>query len=205
MPYRDAKLALRDLIAVASGQGGYFTARQAQQHGYASPHLRYHLSVKNFEKAGHGIYRLPIIPTSEHDDLIRLSLWSRNDRDEPQAVVSHDSAIALHDLGEIIPSKTHLTVPATFRKLAPPGCMLHKAMLEEQEIEERTGFKVTTPLRSILDVVDSTVSQEQLDKIVQDAIRRGMVSRKALIERAKELEPNNRLLRVRELNRKPGR
>jgi predicted transcriptional regulator of viral defense system len=170
------------LAAVASGQGGYFTTKQAIEAGYGYKHLDYHETAGNFERVEHGLYRLPTLPRAEHDELIRLSLWSRNRQDEPQAVVSHESALVLHELSELLPDRIHLTVPRSFRKPAPRGCVLHKAVLAEKDIEEREGFFVTTPLRTLLDVAESGVSEEQLTKAVKDAIDRGLVRRVKLAE-----------------------
>jgi predicted transcriptional regulator of viral defense system len=170
------------LAAIASSQGGYFTTKQAIEAAYGYKHLDYHETAGNFDRVEHGLYRLPTVPPAEHDDLIRLSLWSRNRRDEPQAVVSHESALVLHDLSELLPDHFHLTVPRGFRKPAPRGSILHKGALSPDDIEEREGFRVTTPLRTLLDVAVSGVSEEQLTKAVRDATTRGLVRRVKLVE-----------------------
>jgi predicted transcriptional regulator of viral defense system len=115
MSYRATHESLRALHARAAVQGGYFTAKQAAAAGYDYPHLTCHLHAGNFERAGHGLHRLPTIPLAEHDDLIRLALWSRNRNDEPLAVVSHASALLLHQLSDVLPRHIHLTVPSSFR------------------------------------------------------------------------------------------
>jgi predicted transcriptional regulator of viral defense system len=177
--------AARMLAILAQAQGGYFTAKQASSVGYGYRHLDYHETVGNFERVAHGLYRLPTVPVAEHDDLIRLTFWSRNQKDEPQAVVSHESALSLHDLTDLLPNYVHLTVPRTFRKRAPNGCKLHKSTLAADEIEEREGFTVTTPLRTLVDAATSGLSQEQLNIAVRDAIDRGLIRRKALEEAAR--------------------
>jgi predicted transcriptional regulator of viral defense system len=192
---RSTRESARQLAALAHEQGGYFTAKQAREVGYDYPHLEYHLSAGNFERVGHGLYRLPTVPHAEHDDLIRLTLWSRNQKDVPQAVVSHESALVLHELTELLPNRTHLTVPPTFRKPTPRGCVLHKAVLAPEDVEEWDGFRVTTPLRTILDAAVSGVSQEQLEKAVTDALARGLVRRGKLTE---ALRQDPRLDRLRE-------
>jgi predicted transcriptional regulator of viral defense system len=175
----------RKLTILAQVQGGYFTAKQAASVGYGYRHLDYHETVGNFERVAHGLYRLPTMPVAEHDELIRLTFWSRNQKDEPQGVVSHETALVVHDLTDLLPNHVHLTVPRTFRKRAPNGCKLHKSTLAPDEIEEREGFNVTTPLRSLLDAATSGVSQEQLNIAVRDAISRGLIRRKALEEAAR--------------------
>lgn len=183
--YRDTRRALRMLTQTATEQGGYFTAKQARSAGYDYPHLKYHLSAGNFERIGHGLYRLPTIPPSEHDELIRLCLWSRNRVDEPQAVVSHETALALHELSDVLPKKTHLTVPVSFRKRSPRGCVLHRARLDTRDVEQREGFTVTAPSRTLLDVIE-TISHEQFGIAVRDALARGLVRRQALVSAFEE-------------------
>src|SRR5262249_33915025 len=123
-------------------------------------------------------------PLGKNDQLVRLSFWSRNRRDEPQAVVSYASALVLHELSGLLPGAVHLTVPPTFRKAAPKGCVLHKGALSSEEVEERTGFRVTAPLRTLLDVPVGGLSQEQLEKAIADALSRGLVRKARLLEAA---------------------
>jgi predicted transcriptional regulator of viral defense system len=182
---RSAKEAARALSALAHEQGGYFTTKQAKEAGYGYRHLDYHETAGNFERIAHGLYRLPTIPRGEHDELIRLSLWSRNQEDMPQAVVSHESALVLQDLTELLPDRIHLTVPPKFRKATPRGCVLHKALLAKDEIEERAGFRLTTPLRTLLDATLGGVSQEQLEKAVKKALSGGLVRESKLLGAAK--------------------
>ena len=104
-------------------------------------------------------------------------LWSRNQAGAPQAVVSHDTALTVHGLSDVMPAQIHLTVPKGFRKRVPPGCMLHTASLGPHEVESRTGYQVTMPLRTLLDVADSPLSQEHLNQAVRDALERGLVRR----------------------------
>lgn len=176
MTYRSQKTALRSLTALALTQGGYFTAKQAEEAGYAFPHLVYHLKAGNFERAGHGLYRIPTLPLSEHDDLVRLSLWSRGRNDQPQAIASHQTALGLYDLGELIPGELHLTVPPSFRKRAPKGCRLHKRKLDAVKSREMSGFRITTPAQTLQDLAgDPSISKEQFDKAVAAAAERGLL------------------------------
>jgi predicted transcriptional regulator of viral defense system len=193
---RSTREAARSLRATALEQGGYFTAKQAKSSGYGYPHLEYHVSTGAFERVEHGLYRLTDMPVAENDDLIRLSLWSRNRADEPQAIVSHESALVLHELTELLPDEIHLTVPPGFRKVAPQGCVLHKGVLLPAEVEERIGFRVTTPLRTLLDVAAGTTSEEQLEKAVTEALGRGLVRRNRLIEAIRKAPRPGRLERA---------
>jgi len=181
MAYRNAQNAYRALVAVAQGQGGYVTARQAQRAGFAYSHLAYHVGAGNLTRVGHGLYRVPEIPRSEHDQVLRLVLASRDRIGRPQAVVSHESALALHELSDVIPASVHLTVPPGWRKAPAAGATVHRAPLGTADSEEWEGFSVTTPLRTLLDVAgERRPSCSRLGRAVRDALSRGLVRRSEL-------------------------
>ncbi len=177
---RDPQENARTLYQIAVEQGGYFTASQALQAGYAYSQQHFHCQRGNWLQIERAMFRLRDFPPAEREDLIRWSLWSRDQKGAPQAVVSHDTALALHELSDVMPARIHLTVPPGFRKGPPPSCVLHKASLAPEEIEIRTGYRVTRPLRSLLDAADSPLSQEHLERAVHDALERGMVRRRLL-------------------------
>lgn len=197
MAYRDSQAALKALYDTATRQGGYFTAKQAEAAGYTRQHIDYHVSAGNFERVERGLFRLPTIPHDEHDEFIRLSLWSRGRDDTPQAVVSHRSALALHNLSDVLPGKVHLTVPPTFRKAAPPTCELHRGRLTPSESARWQGFRVTTPQRTLLDVAsEPDMPTEQLALAVHESIERGMVIARRLRETADSRPSAERLLKI---------
>ena len=133
------------LFDVAVRQAGYFTAAQAKEAGYSYPNQSYHRKQGHWLDQGWGIFRLRDYPWSEHEPYVRLYLWSRTKTGEPQAVVSHDTALALHELSDVMPAKVHLSVPQGFRKVPPEGVVLHKSQLAAGDSEPRHGFRVTPP------------------------------------------------------------
>ena len=177
---RDPQENARALYQIAAAQGGYFTAAQARQTGYAYSQQHFYVSRGNWLRIERGMFRLRDFPNTEREDLIRWSLWSRDQKSVPQAVVSHDTALTIHELSDVMPARVHLTVPPGFRKRIPPGCVLHKAALASEEVESRTGYRVTRPLRTLLDVAGSPLSQEHLDRAVYDALERGLIRRRLL-------------------------
>ena len=177
---RDPRETERRLLGLASGQGGYFTARQALSVGYTYPQQHFHRERGNWLLIDHGLFRLRDYPNSPHEDLIRWAFWSRDRKGNIQAVVSHESALAFHDLGEVMPAKLHLTVPKGFRKRAPGACVLHYDDFTDRDIEQHEGFLVTTPLRTIKDLANSELSPEHLMKAIHDALNRGVIRKRQL-------------------------
>lgn len=175
MGKRDPQEARRRLYEYAVAQGGYFTATQAREAGYPKQLQYYHVKRGNWVREARGVYRLWEWPRSSHDDLIRWTLWSRG-----AAVVSHQSAMAVHQISDIMPAKISMTVPPGFRKKPPPAIVLYRDRLSPHEIEQREGFRVTTPLRTIIDAARVAVDPERLSDAIGDAIRKGLVSDRLL-------------------------
>ncbi len=172
----DPQVTGERLYETASLQGGYFTSAQALEAGYSYRQQHYHTQRGTWLKIGRGIYRLRRYPPSEREDLIRLTLWSHNQKGEAQAVASHETALSIHQMSDIMPSKIHLTVPKRgFRKEPPVGVILHRGTLSGDEIEQHYGYRVTTPLRTLLDAAASPISQEHINRAVQDAIDKGLI------------------------------
>ena len=163
------------LVSIAEDQGGYFTAKQALQAGYSYRDQHYHKTRGNWLQIERGMYRLRNYPYPQRDDLVILSLLSHNRAGEPQAVVSHESALAIHRMSDANPARIHLTVPPGFRKQMPPGIVLHRARLSAKDWMEYNGYRVTTPLRTLLDIAESPSGLSYLGSAVYDALYRGLV------------------------------
>jgi predicted transcriptional regulator of viral defense system len=166
------------LVEIASVQGGYFSARQALEAGYSYPAQHYHALHQNWLRVGRGIFRLPEWPSGPHEDLVRWTLWSGR-----RAVVSHESALAVHDLGDVNPTQAHLCVPPGFRGKAA-GVVLHHAEVAPSEKQEHPGFWVTTPPRSLIDVAAGSLDVDQIVTAIRDALARGLVTARRLRARA---------------------
>lgn len=180
MPPRDRIDLRRRLLATAARQSGYFTAGQAIEAGYSYPAQRYHAQRGNWLRIDRGIFRLPEWPVGAREDLVRWSLWSRG-----RAVVSHETALSVHELGDVDPARIHLTVPRNFRQ-SDPAVVLHRGDLLPADVEEHDGFRLTTPLRSLLDVAAGDLDLDQLARAIKEAIERGLLTRRMLLARADE-------------------
>lgn len=176
---RDARARL---YQVAEGQAGYFTSAQAREAGYSHATQSYHAKAGNWIREGWGVYRLALFPEAPGGELVRLMLWSRDRKGVVQAAVSHESALAAFELSDVLPAKHHLTVPPGFRKEPPAGVTLHHASLPEEDVMDRDGYRVTTPLRTLLDVAASDISPEHLEAATAQALGRGLVRRSELRE-----------------------
>ncbi|PIS47512.1 MAG: hypothetical protein COT17_03090 [Elusimicrobia bacterium CG08_land_8_20_14_0_20_51_18] len=163
------------LFLTADSQGGYFTAKQAGSAGYYNRLRHYHVEKGHWLSVDRGIYRLRNYPSFEREDLIRWSLWSVNREGNPQIAFSHHTAMAFHQLGDIMPAKIHFIAPPGFRKKISGGCVVHRAKLSPEEMERHEGFFVTTPFRTLFDAYIYGFEPDQLQKSVLDAYKRGFI------------------------------
>ncbi len=176
-----------DLFEVADRQQGYFTAKQAQGCGISRANFHRYLTSGEWVKELRGIYRLTQYPVSDRPELVLWTLWSRDKNQKPQGVWSHETALDIHELSDIMPAKMHMTVPLRFRKQVaiPKNLKLHFVPLCKTDIEIRQGYQVTTPLRTLLDIIESgTVSQDQVGQAIREGLRRGILSLQEVNETA---------------------
>jgi predicted transcriptional regulator of viral defense system len=178
------------LIKIALEQGGLFTSDQAVQCGYDQKNHHYHVKVGQWEKVIRGIYRFRPIE-SELSEYWLWSLWSKGRDKKTQAVFSHETALMLYQLSDLSPTKIHLTVPKKFRKGSeiPKVLTLHKQDLTGSDTKTINGLKVTTVLRTLLDLIEEQrISDEFIEQATKQALEKGFITKA-------DIKKNERLAR----------
>ena len=110
-------------------------------------------------------------------------LWSKNREGLSQGVYSHETALSLHELTDLMPAKLHMTVPKSFRRNSriPRQLMLHYADVPDKDTEVLHGVRVTRPLRTILDLFCAgTVPISTLRNALREGLHRGVIRRNEL-------------------------
>jgi predicted transcriptional regulator of viral defense system len=187
---------MRGLETKAYEQHGYFRARQAQGLGISSQLLSHYVRRGRFDRVRRGLYRLRGFPSAEHDDM--REKWMAVGTEK--AVLSHQSALALLDLSDVIPDAIHLLVPRRHRGLRrPPGTVIHTRPDEEQvSTVWREGLPLTAPARTLVDVVED-LQPEQAEMAVRQALGLGLVTARELEEEATQRNRPNRAKAIAEL------
>lgn len=72
------------------------------------------------------------------------------------------------------------------------GGVSHHSVAPLADWEERDGYRVNTPLRTLLDIAESSASWPYLDDAVRDALRRALVRCRQLLEVPVSPLANNR-------------
>jgi hypothetical protein len=75
-----------------------------------------------------------------------------------------------------MPEKLHITVPRAFRRHSeiPRILVLHRGEFKPQEIEQREGYFVSKPTRTIIDlIIEESVSIDIIQQAFREAKQRG--------------------------------
>lgn len=168
------------LYKVAEAQAGYFTAQQALAASMDRSTLSHHARTGGrYLRLGLGLYRLRHFPPSPHEHVMASWLPLR----DAGAVVSHESALELHGLSDVIPDAVHLSLPRWERGQRPrPGVRLHtlNEPPTKREVCEIAGLPVTRPERTIVDAIGTGTQPEQIQMAIRQALERGLTTPRRL-------------------------
>lgn len=168
-----AKPDHQQLFQIASEQGGYFTSTQARSCGFSWALLTHHSKSGRFLRVRRGLYRFREYPSSSREDVLAAWLGAGAN----VAVVSHESALDLHELSDVIPEVVHLTLPRSKRyRPASRGIAIHTTTrpFAPADTTVRSGIRVTSVARSIVDAAEAGTAPEQIVAATAEAIRRGL-------------------------------
>lgn len=181
-----------ELLEAANGQYGYVTADDARAEGVDPAFLRVMAHRGLLERTARGVYRFPIVPATALDQYMEAVLWPRT-----KAVLSHETALDLHDLCDVNPARIHITVPAGYRlrRNAPPMYQLHERDLDDNDVAMHEGIPIVTVYRAIVDGIEANMGGHLIDQAVKTARARGLIAPQQVRE----------IARARRRRRTPGR
>lgn len=173
------------LFQTASEQGGYFTAAQGRAAGYSWALLAHHSKSGRFIRVSRGLYRIREYPSSPRENVVAAQLAAGAD----VALVSHESALDILGLSDVVPEVVHVTVPRSRRyRPASPGVVVHTTTrpFSADDVVVRDGIRVSAPIRAIVDAADAGTGPEQIVAAVAQALERGMATERQLLKTARE-------------------
>ena len=169
------------LYETASAQEGLFTTAQAAEAGYYPQLLTKYLKNGRIIRMRRGVYRLVHFPPGDHEDLVVIWLWSKR-----AGVFCHETALAMHQLSDVLPAKAHLMLPSSWksrRLQVPAGVILHFTNLADIDRTWVGTVQVTTPARTVNDCAEAGVSPELVQQAIDEGIQRGLFM-SAMVESA---------------------
>jgi predicted transcriptional regulator of viral defense system len=171
---------LDTVVAIGEGQDGYFTSEQARAAGLSVRALMGLEHAGHLEREQYGLYRLTRWPSGPYPGLWRTFLWAT--RIDPKAAFSHRTALQMHDVSDINPSKIDVmfSPEVRIRSEKPPAVITHRRSLSESEVEERHGLRITTFYRTLLDLATDSIAQDAVADLLDRGLSLDMISSKQL-------------------------
>jgi predicted transcriptional regulator of viral defense system len=173
------------LFQLASEQRGYFTAGQASLYRFSHALLAHHARAGTFQRVRAGLYRFRDYPSTPREEL--MAAWLALGGPGDDVVVSHESALELWGITDVIPGTSHFSVPRNRRHLPRiAGVTVHTTSrpLARDDVRVLEGLYVTSPARTLLDVAESQGVDDGLLQSLYRAARKGWVTHETLKEKA---------------------
>lgn len=126
-------------------------------------------------------------PPGEQEELVTAWLWT-----DAKGLLSHQTALSLQSLSDVLPAQIHLTLPLSWRHRrlrVPEGVVLH---YDDVPLDQRAwvdAVPVTSTGRTLNDCARAGLSPDLLRQAAQQALHRGLVTKSELREVQKALKP----------------
>lgn len=157
---------LERLREIALDQHGFVTATQAVEDGIPKVELPKLASRGRIERISRGIYRVPQVASTGHENLALAVLWTGAN----EACLSHDTALAAWDVSDINPEVIHITVgrERRLRRAGGEHYVIHSRDLEPAQRTWWKGIPITTLPTTIADCIETDVPTY----LIQQALKR---------------------------------
>ena len=170
------------LFEIAMRQEGYFTASQAKDSGYKTNNHSRLVASGQWVRLSRGVFRLAGFSPSPHEDLVLVSFWSRSmGGSEPRCIFSHETALALRNLGDFNPANINIVMPDNIAIRAmsrPPGNVrIIQETVPEDHWEVRGPINVACALWAVLQILArGDGDPELLISALLEGIEKGIVT-----------------------------
>jgi predicted transcriptional regulator of viral defense system len=165
----------------ALDQYGYVTTRDAENLEVPVVELRKVAHRGGIEHVAYGLYRFDDIPRTGRDQFMEAVL-----RVGPEAYLTHDAVLVLHDLGLVNPRRIRIGTPKRARPRLPANIEVIQRRLEQRELTVYEGIPSATVARALLDC-RGLVMGERLVQAAQEAARVGLLRKSESDSVLKEL------------------
>jgi predicted transcriptional regulator of viral defense system len=162
------------LFKLAGKQEGLFSARQARSAGCSPQLLAKYVASGRVERVQRALYRIVDFPAGEHEDLVAVWLWSRN-----EGVFSYETALFLHDLSDALPMRAHLTAPSSWARRAihaPDHIVVYHADIPERDRVWIGPVPATSVRRTLSDCLHASVAPDLIAQASRQAAERGLIT-----------------------------
>lgn len=155
-------------------QFGYITTRDAEDLDVEPRRLQKMYERGVLRRVSRGVFRFDDVPAGPLDQYAAATLWPL----EVRGVLSHATALDLHALCDINPTRIDITVPRDFRttRAAPTLLHVYRDDLDEGDVTWHEGLQIVGVRRAILGSIDQNVGWHLIEQAIDTARRTGRLT-----------------------------
>lgn len=193
-----ARNALRELAEMSASQWGMVTSAQAATRGVTRLDLSRLAESGDLVRLAHGVYKDAGAPSGAYLDV--RAAWLSSDPTRLASdrlgdghrgvVVSGQTAAWLHDIGDLRSNRTELTTPVR-RQTQRADLHYRRRDLPVEDVTIRDGLPVTTPERTIADLVEDRTDLSIVADALRDASRKSELDLGLLVDSLAPLAERN--------------
>lgn len=165
----EARVLARDVLReLAEAQNGLVTRQQALQDlGLTAGAIDNLVGRRRLERVAHGIYRYPHSP-GVADEQFQVALLRTGD---PDAALSHETALQLHEISDVNPARYHVTVTELHRMRRSDNerYVVHAQPLTARQVTWWHQMRIVTPKAAI----EQCIAYGTPTYLLRQAIERG--------------------------------
>ena len=158
------------LRRIASVQHGFFRTGQALDAGWSETRLHWTKRKGVIVSVARGLYRFADSPIDLRDELHRIAVLV------PVGTFSHETALELWGLTDLISGTIHLSIPPESGHKSRPGLVIHHTRIEPRDRGLHAGLPVTSPARTLSDCARAGVDPGRLGHALRQAAARGLLT-----------------------------
>lgn len=161
------------VLALAAEQNGLVRTRDVRDMGIDPRRLNDYARRGLAERVSHGLYRIDLVPRDDLDEFARAVAWP-----DGSGVLSHETALDLHELCDVSPGHIDITVPRGYRthREVPARYRLHRRELEDADQTWIGTVPIVTPARAITDGIELALRATLVDQAIDTAARQALIT-----------------------------
>lgn len=180
-------LARDALLELARAQNGLISRRQAvHESNITADGVDKLVARGRLEPVTHGIYRYPLLPGVEFEPY-QVALLRTGD---PQAVLSHETALDIYDVSDVNPGRYHVTVPRArrIRRADNDAYVVHERAVAPDQVTWWEQMRIVTLAAAIEQCLEYGTPTYLLRQAAERGARKGLLRRADRVRLAEMME-----------------
>jgi predicted transcriptional regulator of viral defense system len=161
------------VLELARDQHGFVRAADLRELGLDPKRLNDYWRRGLADRVSHGVYRIKLVQPGESDEFMQAAMWP-----DGRGVLSHETALDLHDLCDVNPNHIDVSVPTGYRthRQVPAKYRLHRRALSDDDVSSVDGLPVVSPARAIADGIEAGLRPTLIEQAIDTAEREAMIT-----------------------------